>query len=97
MIQGITGILKESLKRGDVQEIRMADAIIIAYRNPDYPVAFILVATRPTRSLRDSLKLFSEQFCSKFHTYFANPTKEEQFSGAEDLVTACFPHVPVYD
>ncbi|HMF34889.1 MAG TPA: hypothetical protein VKK79_25940 [Candidatus Lokiarchaeia archaeon] len=35
MIQGITGILKESLKRGDVQEIHMADAIIIAYRIPE--------------------------------------------------------------
>lgn len=97
MLQGISGILKESLKRGEVQEIRMADAIIIAHRIPDFPVAFVLVATRPTRSLRDALRLFAERFCSEFCDCFAVPNNVEQFSGAEAIVTACFPHVPVYD
>jgi len=97
MLQGVSLIVRESLKRGDVQEIRVADAIIIAYRNPVYPIAFILVATNSSRSLRDGLKLFAERFCSEFHECFMNPNNVKQFSSAEHLVTACFPHVPVYD
>ena len=97
MLQGVSMILKESLQRGDVQEIRMSNAIIIAYRNPEYPVAFVLVVTRSSRNLRDGLKLFAERFCNQYKTGFAVPNYVEQFSGAEDLVAACFPHVPVYD
>jgi len=97
MLQGISIIVRQSLKRGDVQEIRVADAIIIAFRNPDYPVAYVLVATRPSRSLRDGLKLFAERFCGEFHDCFATASDADQFNGAENLVTSCFPHVPVYD
>ncbi|HMF31941.1 MAG TPA: hypothetical protein VKK79_11020, partial [Candidatus Lokiarchaeia archaeon] len=56
MLQGISIIVRNSLKRGDVQEIRVADAIMIVYRNPAYPIAFVLAATRPSRTLRDGLK-----------------------------------------
>ncbi|HME55451.1 MAG TPA: hypothetical protein VKM55_24800 [Candidatus Lokiarchaeia archaeon] len=96
VLQGVSMILQESLQSGDVQEIRVVEAIILAQRSPDYPVACILVATRPTRSLRDGLKLFADRFCCDFHDCFATPFNVTQFSGAEDLVTACFPHVPVY-
>ena len=97
VLQGISGILKESLNKGDVQEIRMTGAIIIAYRIPEYPIAFVLVATRPSQTLRDALKTFAVRFCDEFHTCFATLTNVGQFSPAERLVTACFPHVPVYN
>ncbi|HME51792.1 MAG TPA: hypothetical protein VKM55_06215 [Candidatus Lokiarchaeia archaeon] len=97
VLQGVNGILKESLKRGDVTEIHMADAIIIAYRNPEYPIAFMLVATRPSRTLRDALKIFAERFLNEFHDRFATLNDVSQFSGGENLVTECFPNVPVYD
>ncbi|MBN2152598.1 MAG: hypothetical protein JW839_14185 [Candidatus Lokiarchaeota archaeon] len=97
MLQGVSLIVKESLNRGDVQEIRVSDAIILAYRNPDFPIACVIVATRPTRSLRDALRLFAERFYKEFSDYFTNVSDVAQFSGAEALVTACFPHVPVYD
>ena len=97
MLQGVSMIVRKSLKRGDVQEIRVSDAIILAHLSPDYPIACVLVATRSTRSLRDALKIFAERFYNEFHDGFATMNNVGQFSGEEDLVTACFPHVPVYD
>lgn len=38
MLQGVSMIVKESLKRGSLQEIRVEGAIIIAYRIPEYPL-----------------------------------------------------------
>ncbi len=99
MLQGINLIVKESLQRGNLQELRVEGAILIAYRIPEFPVAFMLVATRPTQSLRDSLKLFAENFCRQFRNQLANPsnvTDVHQYREAEALVAACFPHVPVY-
>ncbi len=75
----------------------MTDAIIIAYRNPLHPALFVLVATRPSRSLRDGLKHFAEQIYNEFRGDLETPSKVSQFRAAEGLITACFPHVPVYD
>ena len=79
MLQGITIILKESLDRGDVQEIRMSNALMIIYRIPKSPIAFIFAATRASRTLRDGLKLFAEQFCNEFQEYFIDPTHTDRF------------------
>jgi hypothetical protein len=97
MLQGVSMIVKESLKRGSLQEIHVEGAIIIAYRIPEYPIAYVLVATRPTRSLRDSLRHFADQFTARFKDGFTTPNNIDQFRGADEIVAACFPHVPVYE
>ncbi|HME56452.1 MAG TPA: hypothetical protein VKM55_29905 [Candidatus Lokiarchaeia archaeon] len=96
-LQAISEFLQESLQSGAMQEIRVAEAVILTQRSPDYPVACVLVATRPTRSLRDGLKSFSDRFCGEFNACFVTLNDTSQFNEAEKLVTACFPHVPVYD
>jgi len=97
ILQGVRMIIQESLRSGDVQEIQVAEAIILIHKIPNYPVACVLVATRPTQSLRDGLRLFTERFYGEFYSSFENLNNTDQFSGAEDLISACFPHVPVYD
>jgi len=97
MLQGINSIVKESVKRGAVQEIRMADAIIMTSYDNRYPIACVLIATNPSKSLRDSLHLFAQQFTTRYNTCFDNYNEVSQFSGASDMINACFPFVPVYD
>ena len=97
MFQGISVILQESIHSGEFQEIYVTKAVTLVQKVPDYPIACVLIATRPTRSLRDGLKLFAERFLAEFSDHFDNLTRVDQFSGAEDLVNACFPHVPIYD
>jgi hypothetical protein len=96
MLQGINMIVQASLQRGKLQEIRAEGAIIIACQIPEYKIACMLVATRPTRSLRDGLKLFAEKFCQQFKDSLMVPNNVAKCCDAEDLVNACFPHIPIY-
>ena len=79
------------------KEIRMSNALMIIYRIPKSPIAFIFAATRASRTLRDGLKLFAEQFCNEFQEYFIDPTHTDRFSKAELIIEKCFPHIPIYD
>ncbi len=96
ILQGISNIVQASLQQGKLQEIRVEGAIIIAYQIPEYKIACMLVATRPTRSLRDSLKHFAEKFCEQFKENLMVPSNVAKCCDAEDLVNVYFPHIPVY-
>ncbi len=97
MLQGVNAILKESLQRGDVQEIKMAQAVILVHRDEKFPVACTIVATKASRTLRDALKLFANKFNAQFSQFFVNPSYVDVFTPAESLVAECFPFVPDYD
>jgi hypothetical protein len=97
MIQGVNLILKESLDRGDVQEIKLARASLLAYRDARFPIVFVIVATKASRTLRDALRLFANRFLSDFKDNLATKNDVGQFDPANAIVAECFPFVPEYD
>jgi len=97
MLQGVNLILKESLKQGDVQEIKLTGATLLTYRNPQYPVACVIVATKVSRTLRDALRLFTEKFYAQFADKFASTYDDSLFSPASALIAECFAFVPEYN
>ncbi len=90
MIQGVSMIVKESVNKGDVQEIKMAEATLIYERSPVYPVACILVASKASKTLRDSLDAFSTKFFHQFGDKLEDSNNVTQFRPAEKLVEECF-------
>lgn len=97
MLQGISGILQESLQKGNVREIHLDEAVLLLQRNEKMPVTFVLVATKSTPSLREALKAFADQFYTRFSKDLGEIHKTDHFTPAEELVAACFPFVPRYD
>ncbi|MBN2151809.1 MAG: hypothetical protein JW839_10205, partial [Candidatus Lokiarchaeota archaeon] len=96
MFQGVNLFIKESLNKGDVQEIRTESAVIFAHRSTQYPVACIMVATRSSRVLRDALKTFAEKFYTRYGPHFSNTSESNAFESATGLVAESFPFVPDY-
>ncbi|MFX1515980.1 MAG: hypothetical protein ACFFC6_06700, partial [Promethearchaeota archaeon] len=96
MLQAINTFIRESLNKGELQEIRISDAIILAQRSDNFPIATVVIASKVSRTLRDGLNIFTERFCDKFSSYFSLPSDISQFTTASDLVRECFPYVPEY-
>ena len=96
MIQGVSVIVRESINKGDVQEIKIAEAILLMKRDENHPVICVLVANKASKFLRDALDGFAKQFFKMFSKGFNNPTLVSQFYGASKLVEQFFPFVPKY-
>ncbi len=96
MLIGINTILNETFKKGELQEIKLAEALLIIYRSEQYPVATVLVTTRSSHTLREGLKNFSEKFFSEFSLYFDKDVHMNTYNPAKQLITECFPFVPEY-
>ncbi|MFX0102145.1 MAG: hypothetical protein ACFFCS_21445 [Candidatus Hodarchaeota archaeon] len=94
MLQGISVILKESVDRGNVREISLDEGIMIIQQGKIDNVAYVLVATKSSRMLRDSLRLFSERFHAQYSQYFVDPINKALFEPASELVSECFPFIP---
>ena len=95
MIQGINAIMKESVKAGDVTEIRLSDGILLIDRCQHSPVACVLVAANTTQALIDSFHRFSTQFYLKFQNSFNTPDVSV-FSDAKQMIKESFPFIPDY-
>ncbi len=97
MLQAISQILNESLKRGNVQEIRMDRAVLFVKRLPSNPIACILASTKSSSSLQHALDSFSDHFSKDFALFFDNPHMIDNFDSAKKLVEIYFPFIPEYD
>lgn len=96
MLQGISGILKESLQKGDVREIHLDEGLLIIRRSNAFPIACVLVADRSTHALRTALNGFAEDFYTNFSQFFENPSDVTNFDSASKLIKKNFPFVPEY-
>ncbi|MFX0099089.1 MAG: hypothetical protein ACFFCS_05865 [Candidatus Hodarchaeota archaeon] len=97
MLQGISLILNEAVKQGDVEEIKLNKAFLFLKRSHEYPVACVLVATKPSGSIREGLEQFASRFFEKFKNDFSPPFKVGKFESASELIEETFPFIPHFD
>ncbi len=96
MLQGISGILQETVNRGIVRQIELEHAILLVYSVEKYPLAFVLLSNEFNKSLRLALKQFAEKFILEFSEKFEDLSFISQFDPASQLVNEVFPFIPEY-
>jgi hypothetical protein len=99
MMQGISGILDESLKKGNVNEIILDEAHLLIERSKvNKEMVFILIVTKSTLGLRNALTKFTQEFIAKYNDAIKRDYNEVgQFLAASEIVLDCFPFVPEYE
>ncbi len=90
-LQGISMIVKETVGRGQVREIRMDQGLMIIHMIEGTSIACILVATNSSRALRIALARFGEQFAREYGQFFANTSVVSPFQDASNLIPQYFP------
>ncbi|MHA1576736.1 MAG: hypothetical protein ACTSU3_05190 [Candidatus Thorarchaeota archaeon] len=95
MLQGIGMILNEAMDKGDVREIKMADATLLLHHGDKFPIACVLVTTASTQTLRHALNRFATDFYERFADEFHNTSIPLKFRSASELVEEHFAFVPV--
>jgi hypothetical protein len=94
MFQGIITILKESLGKGDLQEINLENAVVIAQRSIQFPILYLLIATNTSRSLKHGLNSFIKRFEVKFFNLIENSIDMSVFSSASEIILQSFSFLP---
>jgi hypothetical protein len=99
MMQGISGILSESLRKGNVNEISLDSAhLLVGRTNEGKDLGFILIVTKSTIGLRNALTKFSQEFIRVYSKEIKKDLNEvSKFNGASAIVSTCFPFVPEYE
>ncbi|MBN2153323.1 MAG: hypothetical protein JW839_17855 [Candidatus Lokiarchaeota archaeon] len=97
MIQGVSGILKESLSEGEMEEIKLTNAVLIVRRAKDVKIACVLASTKSSKILRGALDQFLQRFLMTFSRELKDTSNVSQFDGAKYIVTQTFPFIPAYD
>ncbi len=97
MIQGVSGILKESVAEGEVEEIKLTNAVLILQRAKDANIACVLASTKTSKILRGALNLFLQRFLETFAKALKDPSNTSQFDSATKIVAQTFPFIPSYE
>ncbi|MFX1392722.1 MAG: hypothetical protein ACFFAH_04025 [Promethearchaeota archaeon] len=97
MLHGISMIIKESIKRGNIRQIQTDYATIILYRDESIPIICAMAASNYSSSLKNALEIFSKKFNEKYSAYYSNPNEISQFENAIALINECFAFVPEYE
>jgi hypothetical protein len=94
MIQGVTGIVNEAARKGNINYIKLDQGVLIIERSNKFPVAFVLVSNTTSRSLTDSLHNFSEKFIEKYASLFGQLNDGRDYENATEIVSKCFSFIP---
>ena len=97
LLQAISTILNEAIRKGNVKEIYLDEAVVILKRSQKYPVAYVLITSKSSKSLRHALDSFADKFDTRFSKYFSDMSNLEVFLPAYEFIHECFPFVPEYD
>ncbi len=99
MLSGISMILNESVKKGNIREIHLDKARLLLVRSDEYSIAFVLITSHPTKALRNALEVFASRFIIRFADVLTEQGKDIEigkFRTAVDLVHDCFPFAVEY-
>ena len=94
MFQGIISILRESLGKGNLQEINLEKAIVIAQKSKQFPIMYILIATSTSKSLKNGLNSFVRKFETKFTNSIEIAITSGQTLPASEIILDTFSFLP---
>jgi hypothetical protein len=97
MLQGMSMIINESIKKGNVQEIKMEQGVLLISHDATHPVASVLIASKSALVLNQGLAVFARKFVAKYEPSLTSNENVEDFKNATDLVRECFPFIPQFD
>ncbi|MHA2287301.1 MAG: hypothetical protein ACXABG_00815 [Promethearchaeota archaeon] len=96
VLQAVGAILDEVLKKGEIKEIKMDQAVLLVQHERNSPVASVLVTSKSSKSLKYGLKQFNREFIEKYKSQFDGLYEVSRFKGAKDIVEHVFDFVPIY-
>ncbi|MHA1298041.1 MAG: hypothetical protein ACTSO9_01200 [Candidatus Helarchaeota archaeon] len=96
MIHAMNKYTEISMQR-NIREIHLDKAILIVQRNKEYSVVCVLIASKSSQFLRDSIRSFLRNFIRDFSPYFSDPSNQNNFLPAEKMISKYFPFVSEYD
>ena len=96
VLQAVGSILDEVLKKGEIREIRMDQAILLIQHDRNSPVASVLVTSKLSKSLKIGLKKFNSEFIETFQSQFDELYEVSRFNEAKKIVEHIFDFVPEY-
>ena len=96
VLQAVGSILDEVLKRGEIREIKMDQAVLLIQHDRNSPVASVLVTSKSSKSLRYGLKKFNREFIETFQSQFDQLYEVSRFKDAKKIVDHIFDFVPEY-
>ena len=96
VLQAVGSILDEVLKKGEIRQIKMDQAILLVQHTKNAPVASVLVTSRASKSLIYGLKKFNSEFIETFQSQFDELYEISKFKDAKKLVEHIFDFVPEY-
>jgi hypothetical protein len=97
MLQAISSVLNELLRKGEVREVYTDQAVLLVQHDLIHPIASVIIASKSCKSLRYGLKQFNEQFVSKFSSDIEeNYHNVSRFKDASVIVEKVFDFVPEY-
>lgn len=96
MIQGITGIMNEAVKKGNIKEIRMTHGVLLIEWSTQVPIALVLVSNKSTSSLRMALKSMIEDIADEYENDIEKITNPKAIARMESFIKSRFSFIPAY-
>ena len=96
VLQAVGSILDEVLKKGEIREIKMDQAVLLIQHEKNYPVASVLVTSKSSKSLKYGLRKFNSEFIETFQSQFDGLYEVSRFKDAKKIVDRIFDFVPMY-
>ena len=86
----------ESLKLGDINEIKLDNGILILYKKDKIPLAFVIISSKSSKTLRNSLEKFALGFIEEFQDDLEPPHNINRFKPTSKLIDKYFFYIPEY-
>jgi len=96
ILHGMSEIVNESLKKGNVLEIKLEQGMLLVSHDNVHTLACVLIASKSSQVLRDGLADFARRFIAKYEKCIDGAEYPEILEGADDLVKSCFPFIPQF-
>ena len=94
MLQGIRSLIQESIKKGDLKEIKTDSAVLLINNCDGTQITMILAASNDSILLRNALISFSIEFCEKYAKFINSFGDVSEFRSAKEIVEKRFLFVP---
>ena len=94
MMQGVRTIIKESMNKGELSEIRTEGAIIILEYDKKAHLACVLASTKSSKTLQKALERFKIEFHEKFSKHFTKRYDLNLFKDSDSLIKDIFGFLP---